>query len=69
MSSGGLYFRPHSVLSTGATVELAIEWPATPPSDVGVVLNIQGRVVRTEPRGAAVKIERYSFDPVSLGGT
>jgi PilZ domain len=68
MSSGGVWFRPHSLLSTGATVELTIEWPAGPPHQIGMVLNVQGRVVRAEPRGAAVKIERYSFDPVTLGG-
>lgn len=68
ISSGGLWFRPDSALSTGLALEILIEWPVTPHHGTPVHLNVQGRVVRAEPRGVAVRIERYSFEPAPVGG-
>jgi PilZ domain len=60
MSSGGILFTTEQQLSPGRTVELSVNWPAMlgncPLKFVAV-----GKVVRSGPAEAAVRIQRYEF--------
>jgi hypothetical protein len=59
--SGGILFTTEQRLPMGRTVELAVDWPAR----LGGVCPLQfvavGRVIRSEPGQAAVRIQRYEF--------
>ncbi len=61
MSSSGIYFTTESPLNPGRTVEIAIDWPARLDGICPLRFVAVGRVVRAEPRRAALRIERYEF--------
>jgi hypothetical protein len=52
----------------GRMVELAVNWPARLGGTCPLQFIATGRVVRSEPDKAAVKIERYEFRTRSVNG-
>lgn len=63
ISSGGILFVPAAPLEWGVEIELTIGWPARRQYPPAMDLWIAGRVIRTDPKGVAVKILRYDFRP------
>lgn len=61
MSSGGILFRTTAVFPVGGAVNLIVTWPYLLNGDCPLQLMIQGRVLRSGPRGTALKISRYEF--------
>lgn len=61
MSSSGILFSTEQRLHPGRLVEVAINWPARLDGKCPLKLVAVGRIVRSEPHRAAVKIERYEF--------
>jgi len=60
MSSGGIHFTTEQQLSPGRTVELSVNWPARLGNCLLKFVAV-GRVVRSGPTDAAVRIQRYEF--------
>ena len=61
MGSGGLLFTTEQKLPVGRQVEISVNWPARLDGTCPLKFVATGRVVRAEPRQAAVRIERYEF--------
>ena len=61
MGSGGILFTTQDKLPIGRMVELSVNWPARLDGTCALQFVAQGRVVRSEDRRAAVRIERYEF--------
>jgi hypothetical protein len=60
MSSGGILFTTEQELTPGRTVELSVNWPAKLGNCLLKFVAV-GRVVRSGPSQAAVRIQRYEF--------
>jgi hypothetical protein len=61
ISSSGVWFKTEGALSTGLPVELSMSWPARLNDVCPMKLVIYGCVVRSDPEGTALAIERYEF--------
>jgi hypothetical protein len=61
ISSSGLWFTSQSVLGPGLPVEVSMSWPARLNDVCPMKLMIYGCVVRSDPSGTALAIERYEF--------
>ena len=61
MGSGGILFTTEEKLPIGRTVELSVNWPARLDGVCPLQFVATGRVIRSEVRRAAVRIERYEF--------
>jgi len=61
ISSAGIWFTTENVLDTGTPVELSMNWPARLADVCPMKLMMYGCVVRSDPNGTAVSIERYEF--------
>jgi hypothetical protein len=61
MSSSGILFTTKERLHLGRLVEVSVNWPARLGGTCPLKLVAVGRVVRSEPSRAALKIERYEF--------
>jgi hypothetical protein len=61
IGSGGILFTTEEQLTLGHMVELAVNWPARLDGTCPLQFVATGRVVRSEPTVAAVRIERYEF--------
>ena len=61
MGSGGILFTTEERLPLGRSVELSVSWPARLDGTCPLQFVATGRVVRSEERQAAVRIERYEF--------
>ena len=61
IGSGGVLFTTEEKLGVGRMVELSVNWPARLDGTCPLQFVAMGRVVRSEPRMAAVRIERYEF--------
>lgn len=61
ISSGGVWFTTETVLPKGMPVELSINWPVLLNDICPMKLMINGFVVYSDLRGAAVATERYEF--------
>jgi hypothetical protein len=61
VSSGGVRFTTERALSVGEPLEITVKWPALVDNKCLMKLVINGRVIRSDPNSAAVKIERYEF--------
>ena len=61
MSSGGILFTADSRLPLGKQIEVSVDWPAQLNARCGLKLVASGRVVRSSPNAAAVRIEKYDF--------
>jgi hypothetical protein len=67
MGSGGILFTTEERLPVGRPVELSVNWPARLDGTCPLQFVATGRVVRSEERQAAVRIERYEFKTRSAG--
>jgi hypothetical protein len=61
MASGGILFTTEDTLPLGRIVELSVNWPARLDGTCPLKLVAVGRIIRSEPGQAAVRIERYQF--------
>lgn len=61
MASQGLLVATDRRLPPGASVELAIEWPARLNSRAGLKLVVHGSVLRSEEGKLAVLIRKHEF--------
>ena len=61
IGSGGILFTTEERLPLGRTVELSVNWPARLDGTCPLQFVAMGRVVRSEDRQAAVRIDRYEF--------
>jgi len=61
MSSCGILFRGGAHLPVGHRVELSVDWPAQLSEHCGLKLVALGKIVRSTPEAAAVRIEKYDF--------
>ncbi len=61
IGSGGILFTTEQRLPMGRMVELSVSWPARLDGTCPLKFVAVGRVVRSEDRQAAVRIERYEF--------
>ena len=61
IGSGGILFTTEEKLPMGRLVELAVNWPARLGGTCPLKFVATGRVVRSEDKMAAVRIERYEF--------
>ena len=61
MSSGGMLLKVESPLPVGEQIEVSVDWPAQLNARCGLKLVALGRVIRSSPEGAAVRIEKYDF--------
>lgn len=68
IGSGGILFTTEEMLPIGRTVELSVNWPARLDGTCPLKFVAVGRVIRSEPHKAAVRIERYQFKTRGAGG-
>ena len=68
IGSGGILFTTEDKLPIGRTVELSVNWPARLDGTCPLQFVATGRVVRSEGKRAAVRIERYEFKTRSMSG-
>jgi len=61
IGSGGILFTTEDKLPLGRQVEVSINWPARLDGTCPLKFVAVGRVVRSEPQQAAIRIERYEF--------
>ena len=61
MGSGGILFTTEEKLPVGRSVELSVNWPARLDGTCPLQFVATGRVVRSDDRQAAVRIDRYEF--------
>lgn len=61
ISSGGIFFQPGGILPVGARAELVVMWPYLLNGDCPLQLRVQGRVLRSDSQGTALRISRYEF--------
>src|SRR4051812_37297368 len=61
MGSGGILFTTEEKLPVGRAIELSVNWPARLDGTCLLQFVATGRVVRSDDRQAAVRIDRYEF--------
>ena len=61
IGSGGILFTTEEKLPVGRQVELSVNWPARLDGICPLKFVAMGRVVRSDSRTAAIRIERYEF--------
>jgi hypothetical protein len=61
MASGGLLFTTEEKLPLGRTVEVAVNWPARLDGVCPLKFVATGRVIRSDDKSTAIRIERYEF--------
>jgi hypothetical protein len=61
IGSGGVLFTTQEKLPLGRQVEISMNWPARLGGTCPLKFVASGKVIRSEPEKAAVKIERYEF--------
>jgi len=66
IGSGGILFTTEERLPLGKTVELSVNWPARLDGTCPLQFVAVGRVVRSDPHRAALRIEKYEFRTRSL---
>lgn len=61
IGSGGILFTTQETLPIGRMVEISVNWPARLGGSCPLKFVATGRVVRSEPDKAAIRIEKYEF--------
>jgi hypothetical protein len=61
MGSGGILFTTEELIPVGQSVEVSVDWPAQLNGVCPLKFVAVGRVVRSDSKQAAVRIERYQF--------
>ena len=65
MSSGGLLVAPDQPICKGRTIEITVQLPAQFKDAPGPRLVVLGHVLRSDAKGAAIRILRHGFIHVS----
>ncbi|MBZ5618011.1 MAG: PilZ domain-containing protein [Acidobacteriia bacterium] len=68
IGSGGILFTTEERLPIGRTVELSVSWPARLGGTCPLKFVAVGRVVRSDPDKAAVRIQSYEFKTRGTAG-
>ncbi len=61
ISTGGLVFTSARALPLGSRIRLSIAWPCSLDGTVPLQMVVEGVILRSDQRGAAVKILAYDF--------
>jgi hypothetical protein len=61
LSSKGIAFAPAEPLKIGSYLELSVSWPVLLNQSCPLKLVVSGRVVRSDARGTAMRLDRYEF--------
>jgi hypothetical protein len=61
VSSNGIWFTTEDLLPSGMPVEVSMIWPVLLNATCPLKLVLQGCVIRSDDRSAAVAIESYEF--------
>jgi hypothetical protein len=61
ISAGGIFFETKDFLPAGSLIALVMRWPILLDGACPLNLRVQGRVVRTDATGNAVKVSSYEF--------
>jgi hypothetical protein len=61
ISNSGVWLKSERALPVGARIDVVLDWPTRLNSATDVVLNIEGRIVRSNGDHVAVCVERSSF--------
>ena len=61
ISTSGVLFETNQPLRVGELVRLSVEWPALLEGVHQMILIVQGRVVRSESRGWALRMTKTEF--------
>jgi hypothetical protein len=61
ISSGGVLFTTERPLVVDSEAKLSVKWPVRLLDSVNLSLVVVGRIVRVEPRQAALQIRKYEF--------
>ena len=59
ISSGGVFFETKGDLPTRGPIELILDWPLEGVANLKLI--VQGRIVRRDATGTAVKMTRHEF--------
>lgn len=65
ISTSGILFWAHASPQVGARLEVLVEWPAASPGEKRIVLQGFGSVVRCEGNICALRMARFSLQPVA----
>jgi hypothetical protein len=65
ISSGGVLFHADNGVINGAAVELSVRWPAVLGNTPYIELCISGRLLRHDPNGIAMRMNKYHFQQLS----
>jgi hypothetical protein len=68
LSSGGLLLETGAQLTAGLDVELAIAWPVKLHNVAPMQLMVWGRVVRSTPKGGAIRMMQHEFRTAGTTG-
>jgi len=69
VSSGGILFTTTERLPAGRMVEIAMHWPARLNGTCALQFVARGRVLRSDGKTAAVRIQRYEFRTRALSNS
>jgi len=69
VGSGGILFSTQHLLPVGAMIELVVEWPARIDGLLAMKLVVAGRVLRSDHRQAAVRLEKHQLREVRTADT
>ena len=61
ISSGGIFLQTGDALLTGGEIELQMDWPFFLDGSCPLKLVVQGKIVRSDGKGTAVRILRHEF--------
>ena len=61
ISAGGIFFETKDLLPAGGLIALVMRWPILLDGTCPLKLLVRGRIVRTDAKGAAVKVRSYEF--------
>src|SRR5713226_1202952 len=61
ISTGGIFFETHDPLPEHGQIDLEMNWPFFLDGACPLKLRVQGRIVRTDATGTAVRLTRYEF--------
>jgi hypothetical protein len=61
MSSSGMSFSTPEPLKVGSFVEVSVSWPVLLNQTCALKLVASGRVVRSDTRGTAIRMDRHEF--------
>jgi hypothetical protein len=61
LNSGGIFFETNDFLPTRGLILLVMRWPILLDGACPLKVLVQGRIVRTDAKGTAVRVSSYEF--------